>query len=100
MILFLTEHNFKIRYRFKKFNFVDYLSQQLNYESEKNDKPYVFILQNKLRNIIILILRLTLMLTRKRSEITIKIRFFSSNKKKSRNSFRQIKRSQILKLAQ
>ena len=91
--LFLIEYDFEIRYRFEKFNFANNLFRRLNYKNKENDKLCLFILQNKLKNIIISILRLTLMLTRRHSEITFKTRFlffkqekvaklFSSSEKK------------------
>ena len=62
--MILIEYNFEIKYRVKKTNFIDNLSKQLDYKNKKNENICLFILQNKLKNVIIVVLSVLFVLTR------------------------------------
>lgn len=55
----------EIKYYSKKINFANRLSGQSNYKKEANNKIYLSILQNKLRNIIIATVDLTVVFIQK-----------------------------------
>jgi len=55
----------EIKYYSKKINFANRLSRQSNYKKEANNKIYLSILQNKLRNIIIATVDLTVVFIQK-----------------------------------
>ena len=58
------EYVFKIKYHFKKINSIDDFLRRFDYEKNANDKICLFILQNKLKNIIIIIINLIFVITR------------------------------------
>ena len=60
----LVEYNFEIKYRFKKINSIDDLSKRFNYKENANDKICLFTLQNKLKNIIVIVINLIFVITR------------------------------------
>jgi len=60
----LTKYDFEIEYCTKKTNLINEFFRCLNYESESNDKICLFTLQNKLKNITIVAIKITLILTR------------------------------------
>ena len=63
--MILIEYNFEIKYRVKKTNSVNNSLKQFNYENKKNKNICLFILQNKLKNVIIVALNVLLVLTRR-----------------------------------
>ena len=63
--LILIEYDFEIKYRVEKTNSVDDSLRQFDYENEKNENICLFILQNKLKNVIIVVLNVLLVLTRR-----------------------------------
>ena len=63
-ILVFTEYDFEIKYRFKKINLIDESSRRFDYKKEIDDKICLFILQNKLKNIIVIIVDLISVITR------------------------------------
>ena len=63
-ILILVEYDFEIKYRTKNINFENNLSKRFDYENNVNDEICLFTLQNKLKNIIIIIVNLKLIFTR------------------------------------
>ena len=62
--LALAEYNFKIKYRFEKINSIDGSSRRFDYEKKTDDEICLFILQNKLKNIIVTAVNLTFIMTR------------------------------------
>ena len=60
--MILIEYNFEIKYCVNKTNFVNNLSKRFNYENKKNKNICLFILQNKLKNIIIVVLNILFVL--------------------------------------
>ena len=63
-ILVFTEYNFEIKYRFEKINSVDESSKRSDYERKIDDEICLFILQNKLKNIIIIVVNLIFIMMR------------------------------------
>ena len=63
--MILIEYNFEIKYRVEKTNFVNNSSKRFNYKNKKNENICLFILQNKLKNIIIVALNMLFVLTRR-----------------------------------
>ena len=59
-----VKYNFEIKYRTKNINFANNLSKRFNYKNDVNNKICLFTLQNKLKNIIIVIVNLKSILTR------------------------------------
>ena len=62
-ILAFTEYDFEIKYRSEKVNSIDESSRRLNYEKKADDEICLFILQNKLKNIIITAVNLIFVMT-------------------------------------
>ena len=62
--LALAEYDFEIKYRFEKINSVDESSRRSDYERKADDEICLFILQNKLKNIIITVVNLISVVTR------------------------------------
>ena len=60
----MAEYDFEIKYRVEKTNLANDSSRQFNYENEKNENICLFILQNKLKNVIIVVLSVLFVLTR------------------------------------
>ncbi len=60
----LTKYNFKIKYCSSKINFANKFSKQLDYEKKIDNKLYLSILRNKLKNIIIVVINLILIIIR------------------------------------
>ena len=63
-IFAFVEYNFKIKYRSEKINSVDDSLKRSDYKKNANDEIYLFILQNKLKNIIIIVVNLIFIITR------------------------------------
>jgi len=59
----LTKYDFEIKYRTKK-NLIDKFFRRLDYEDELDNKSYLLTLQNKLKNITIIAIKITSILTR------------------------------------
>ena len=62
--LALAEYNFEIKYRFEKINPVDGPSRRSDYKEKTDDEICLFILQNKLKNIIVTAVDLISVMTR------------------------------------
>ena len=62
--LIFVECNFKIKYRTKNINFANNSLKRFDYENDVNDEICFFTLQNKLKNIIIIIVNLRSIFTR------------------------------------
>ena len=62
--LALAEYDFKIKYRSEKINSVDESSRRPDYKKETDDEICLFILQNKLKNIIVTVVDLISVMTR------------------------------------
>ena len=60
----LVEYDFEIKYCFEKINSIDDSSKRFNYEKNANDEICLFILQNKLKNIIVIVVNLIFIITR------------------------------------
>jgi len=60
----LAKYNFEIKYCSNKINFANKFSKQFDYEKRIDNKLYLSILQNKLKNIIIAIIDLIPIITR------------------------------------
>ena len=60
----LAKYNFEIKYCSSKINFANKFSKQLDYEKRVDNKLYLSILQNKLKNIIIVAIDLILIIIR------------------------------------
>ena len=63
-ILAFTEYDFEIKYCFEKINSVDESSRRFDYEEKTDDEICLFILQNKLKNIIVTVVSLIFVMTR------------------------------------
>ena len=63
-ILVLVEYDFEIKYCFEKINSVDESSRRFDDEKKIDDEICLFILQNKLKNIIVIAVNLTSVMTR------------------------------------
>ena len=59
-----VEYDFEIKYHSEKINSIDESSRRLNYKKNANDEICLFILQNKLKNIIVIIINLIFIITR------------------------------------
>ena len=62
--LTFVEYDFEIKYCTKNINFANDSSRRFNYKNDVNDEICFLTLQNKLRNIIIMIINLKSILTR------------------------------------
>ena len=62
--LVFAEYDFEIKYHFEKINSVDESSKRSDYEKKADDEICLFILQNKLKNIIVIVVNLTFIITR------------------------------------
>ena len=62
--LAFAEYDFEIKYRSEKINSVDGSSRRSDYERKVDDEICLFILQNKLKNIIVAAVDLTSVVTR------------------------------------
>ena len=62
-ILALVEYDFEIKYCFEKINSIDELSKRSDYKEKAKDEICLFILQNKLKNIIIIVIKLIFVMT-------------------------------------
>ena len=63
-VLALVEYDFEIKYRFEKINSVDEPSRRSDYEKKADNEICLFILQNKLKNIIVTAVNLISVMTR------------------------------------
>ena len=63
-ILAFAEYDFKIKYHFKKINSIDDFLKRFDYEKNANNKICLFTLQNKLKNIIVIVINLIFVITR------------------------------------
>ena len=63
-ILALAEYDFKIKYRSEKINSVDGSSRRFDYKKKVDDEICLLILQNKLKNIIVIVINLIFVMTR------------------------------------
>ena len=63
-VLVFTEYDFEIKYRFEKINSVDGPSRHFDYKKKTDDEICLFILQNKLKNIIVVAVNLIFVMTR------------------------------------
>ena len=63
-ILALAEYDFEIKYHSEKINSIDGPSRRLDYERKTDDEICLFILQNKLKNIIVTVVDLIFVMTR------------------------------------
>ena len=63
-ILALAEYDFEIKYRSEKINPADEPSRRFDYEKKTDDEICLFILQNKLKNIIVTAVNLISVMTR------------------------------------
>ncbi len=75
--LVLTKYNFKIKYCSSKINFANKSSRQFDYKKKIHNKLYLLILQNKLKNITIIIIDLISIIIRNIAK-TQKMRFESA----------------------
>ena len=63
-MLTFVEYDFEIKYRTKSINFANDSSKHFDYKNDVNDEICFFTLQNKLKNIIIIIINLKSIFTR------------------------------------
>ena len=63
-ILALAEYDFEIKYCSEKINSIDESSRRFDYERKVDDEICLFILQNKLKNIIVIAVNLIFVMTR------------------------------------
>ena len=63
-VLALAEYDFEIKYYFEKINSIDESSRRFDYEKKADNEICLFILQNKLKNIIVIIINLISVITR------------------------------------
>ena len=63
-VLVLTEYNFKIKYCSKKINSIDKSSRRFDYKKKTDDEIDLLTLQNKLKNIIVIVVNLIFVMTR------------------------------------
>ena len=59
-----VKYDFEIKYYFEKINSIDESLKRFNYKKEVDDEICLFILQNKLRNIIVTAVNLIFVVTR------------------------------------
>ena len=59
-----AEYDFEIKYRFEKINSIDGSSRRSDYKKKADDEICLFILQNKLKNIIVVAVNLISVMTR------------------------------------
>ena len=59
-----AEYDFEIKYRSEKINSIDGPSRRSDYKKKTDDEICLFILQNKLKNIIVIIVDLIFVMTR------------------------------------
>ena len=62
--LVLAEYDFEIKYDFEKINSIDEPSRRSDYKKKADDEICLFILQNKLENIIVTVVNLITVMTR------------------------------------
>ena len=60
----LAEYDFEIKYHSEKINSVDGPSRRFNYKRKTDDEICLLILQNKLKNIIVIVVNLIFIMTR------------------------------------
>jgi len=60
----LTKYNFEIKYCTRKTNLINKFSRYFDYKRELNNKIDLFMLQNKLKNIIIVAIKIILIFIR------------------------------------
>ena len=68
----LAEYDFEIKYCFKKINSIDDSLIRSDYKEKAENENCLFILQNKLKNIMIIIVNLTFVMTRDFEKILTK----------------------------
>ena len=62
-MLTFVEYDFKIKYRTENIDFANVFSKRFNYKNNVNDEICFLTLQNKLKNIIIIIINLNSIFT-------------------------------------
>ena len=62
-VLVLIEYDFEIEYCFEKINSIDKSLGLSDYKKKSDNKIYLFILQNKLKNIIVIAINLIIVMT-------------------------------------
>lgn len=60
----LTKFDFQIKYRLEKFNLANEFFRRSDYEDQANDEIYLSTFENKLKNIIIVVIEIIAILTR------------------------------------
>jgi len=100
----LTKYNFEIKYCSNKINFANKFLRQFDYEEKIDNKLYLSILQNKLKNIIIVVIDLISIIIRNVAK-TQKMRFesaidISQIEKIDKNNFDKFSNSRSNNLSQ
>ena len=62
--MIFSKYYFEIKYRIKKTNSINNFLKRSNYENEKNKNICLFIFQNKLKNVIIVTLKIIFIIIR------------------------------------
>ena len=101
-IFAFVEYDFEIKYHFKKINSIDDFSRRFDYEKNANDEICLFILQNKSKNIIIIVVNLIFIITRdverthaQREKNIIKTFFFEKIDEKNVEEFFNIEKNDL-----
>ena len=63
-VLIFVKYNFEIKYYSEKINSIDESLKRSNYKKKTDDEICLFILQNKLKNIIVIVVDLIFIMTR------------------------------------
>ena len=100
--LALAEYDFEIKYRFEKINSVDGSSRRFDYKEEIDDEICLLILQNKLKNIIVIVIDLISVMTRdfektltKRTKNAFDTFFFKEIDEKNVEEFFDVKKNDL-----
>ena len=101
-IFVFVEYDFKIKYHFKKINSIDELLKRFNYKENANDRIYLLTLQNKLKNIIVIVVNLIFVITRgvekaqtKREKNIVETLFFKKIDEKNIEKFFNVKKNNL-----
>ena len=102
-ILAFVKYNFEIKYRLERINAIDDLSKRFDYEKNVNNEICLFILQNKLKNIIIIVISLIFIITRdveriyaQREKNIVKTFSFKEIDEKNIEKFFNVERNDLL----
>ena len=101
-VLAFAEYDFEIKYRSEKINSVDGLSRRSDYKKKADNEICLFILQNKLKNIIVTVISLIFVITRdseraltERTKSALDTFFFKKIDEKNVEEFFDVKKDDL-----